>query len=609
MNSRRGNEAPDRAPPSDGKKARRAAAFFEFLERPRLGLWLAGLAALLAAPCLFIGFYLDDFVGRYIYSDLPGAKNLFRIYVGGYGVANGNLADNRWQIENGNAPWWMYPKLLVSTYRPISELTHTLDFSLWRNTAWPMHLQSILWLALLVAVATRLYRGLLGPRVGGLAALLFAVDHTHGFEVGFICNRHTIVTAVFGVLCLDAHRRYRENADARASVVALGFYLVALLAGESSLAVLGYLFAYALFVDEAKLGKRVLAFAPYLLITAIWRAAYNHAGYGAKGSGLYIDPVREPLHFLSAFLERGPILILGQFLTPPPEAYPLYSPATAHAVLVVAVLFVAAFAFASLGLLKRNRVARFWAAGFFFSLVPAAVTHPHSRQLLLSSVGGMALVAQLWNFHTVTLRDAAVTAPIKLSRLVAALVLFVHLVISPLASPFATCSVALTAPINRAVDGIGPEIGGQDVVFVTAPDYWIPRLVQLKHRIDEAPLARRWRALAYGPERVTVHRTGARTLALDYEGGILSTSLMELYRDRRLRMAPGDRVDLDGLAIEVVATTDDGRVKTASFSFDHSLDDKTFSFYYWTDNAFARFTPPPVGASTTLPPALIRLSL
>ena len=45
-----------------------------------------------------------------------------------------------------------------------------------------MHAQNLFWFALMILAATRLYRGVMGPTIGGLAALLYVLDHTtHGF--------------------------------------------------------------------------------------------------------------------------------------------------------------------------------------------------------------------------------------------------------------------------------------------------------------------------------------------------------------------------------------------------------------------------------------------
>jgi len=123
-----------------------------FLERPRLEIWLAGCAVLLSSSALFLGFFFDDYLGRYIYSNLDGAKHLFDLYVGGYGLTNANPADMHWQIEHGWAPWWSYDRLLLRMFRPFGIATHWLDFQLWPGSAFLMHLHNLLWLALLVLV-------------------------------------------------------------------------------------------------------------------------------------------------------------------------------------------------------------------------------------------------------------------------------------------------------------------------------------------------------------------------------------------------------------------------------------------------------------------------
>ncbi|HEX4354357.1 MAG TPA: hypothetical protein VHZ95_15615, partial [Polyangiales bacterium] len=221
-------------------------AWRRWLEHPRLGLRVGLLAMLLSSPCLLFGFYLDEYTARFIYSDLPGAKAMYHSYSGGYGIATGDPADTLNQVEQGWAPWWVNPKLLTALMRPISEWTHHLDIALWPNSAALMRVQSLLWLFALLWIATRMYRRLLGPSVGGLAALLLAFDHTHGYSIGYIANRHALVSATFALLCLDQHLRFRREQDLRAGLFAALSYVLALLSGESSLAIAGYLFAYEL---------------------------------------------------------------------------------------------------------------------------------------------------------------------------------------------------------------------------------------------------------------------------------------------------------------------------------------------------------------------------
>ena len=577
-----------------------------FVSRPRLPLWLAGIAMLLSASCLFFGFYLDDHVGRYIYSDLPGADRLFELYAGGYGLTNGKPADTHWQIEHGWAPWWTLDTSLIRLYRPLGIVSHWLDFTLWPNSPWAMHLHSLLWLALLVLATTRMYRAALGPVLGSLAALLFTFDHTHGFVAGYICNRHSLITGVLGVLCLDQHLRAHAARSRTQQLGAYALYAIALTSGESALAIMGYLLAHALCVERAGLLRRGLRALPYLLITVVWRALYTRAGYGAFGSGMYIDPGRDPVAYVLALLERAPILVLGQFLAPPAELYSVWPASWARIMLVFACVFCVLFALALWPLLRRNRTAWFWLLGALISIVPAASTYPHNRQLLFASFGAMGLLAQLWNLHVLEQQNAS-SGLMRLSQAVGGVVFFVHVIISPLVMPVSTNEIVTTAPLFRAPASITDEIDGRDVVFVTAPDYFAVKLVQLFRRLEHKPLPRRIRALGFGPEHVTVQRTAADTLELEYAEGILSTPFMELYRDKRIPMQRGERVELEGLSIEVLELTDDGRARKVRFQFDMPLESRQLDFYYWSGGQFERLVVPALGQRRALPPATLDL--
>jgi hypothetical protein len=135
-------------------------------------------------------------------------------------------------------------------------------------------------------------------------------------------------------------------------------------------------------------------------------------------------------------------------------------------------------------------------------------------------------------------------------------------------------------------------------------------------RVDGEPLPASFRALSFGPQAVSVLRRDARTLELTFEGGLIGTPFMELYRSRHLPMQVGDRVALDGLAIEVLEVTQDerhidrsktpGRPLRASFQFAADLDTDRYAFYAWQAGRFAPFALPAVGRTEKLPGASLQ---
>ncbi|MET0342996.1 MAG: hypothetical protein ABW252_18460 [Polyangiales bacterium] len=580
------------------------------LSHPRLGLALVAISIVLSSSALFLDFYLDDFIGRYIYSaDMEGATRLFDNYSGGFGLAIGDVAENRWQMEAGWAPWWHYDQLRLALFRPIGVLVHALDFRFFRDNAMLMHAHNLLWLGALIAAVTFLYRIVLGPLIGGAAALLFAFDHTHGYAVGHICNRHALIGTMFGALCLAFYVRQRREPRLRDALLGPTFFVLGLLTSESTVSIAAYVIAYALFVERGSWQKRVLGVLPYVTTTLVWRALYTRAGFGAFGSGVYIDMGREPIPFAKAFLERGPVLWLGQFLSPPAETYIVLPDAGMRAMLLLALAVLGLSVWALYPLLKRDRLARFWALGLVGSLVPAAATFPHNRQLIFASLGAMGLLAQLFHYYAAVELVPAGGAARWARRFGIVLIAF-HLVASPFWLPLTTASVALTAPMHRGAATVGDEAAGREAVFVTAPEFFSVRIVQLLKRLEGKPLPKTFRALSCEPWPVRVKRTAPNALEVHYEKGLLSKPMTDdLHRDRRLAMPAGTKVDLSDFHAEVLHARDDGMPDVVRFTFDVALEDPSLVFYRWDADKFVQFTPPAMGEQVELPGAEAPLAL
>ncbi len=580
------------------------------LEHPQLGLRLALLATLLVSPSLFIGFHLDDYVHRFLFSGLPGADALQRAYESPFGIANGERAINHWQIENGYAPFWIDPELLVSLYRPVSELSHALDAALFPDNALLQHAHNLAWYALLVLAATALYRSLLGrTTAAGIAAVLYAFDHTHGFAVGWIANRNAVIAACLGVCALLLHIKAREAGERGSfprALIAAAVLLAALLAGEGAISIVGFILAHALLLDHGRIAQRIQFLVPHLLAVIVWRAQYAAAGRGAHGSGLYLDPAHEPLQFIAAAFERMPVLLLGELFVPPAEAYVFLPPPWPSLQLGLAVALAVALAAIVWPLVRRDRTAAFFALGTLAALVPAVSTHPNNRLLFFVGLGAMGLLSQLWHalIGNAAWLPTSSTYRTLASTLCAGLVGF-HLVISPLLLPLTSMSVALTRPARAAADEILLRAGGRDVIVLTAPDYYYTKLVRPIAALEDRPAPRRLRVLSFGAVPVIAQRIDRRTLELRYEGGLLREPLLELYRSQRNPLRLGERIELEGLTIEVTALTDDGHVAAVRCAFDQDLDAPQLRFLAWDGHRLAPFAVPHVGAGARLPPARV----
>lgn len=581
------------------------------LIHPRLGHLVAFIGVALCAPSLWIGLHLDDHMHRYMLSELPGAAPLLEAYESPFGIANGESASIDWQVEQGYAPWWTARDLLVSLWRPLSELTHRLDVLLWFDHPWVMHLHSLLWFGALLWATTGLFQAVFGATtIAGLAALFYAIDHTHGFAVGWIANRNAIIAAFLAVGALrqfhqTSNHMSRPRAGASAALLA-----AALLAGEGAVAILGYMVAHVVFLQDDTVRRKALRLVPHLGVVVLWRVAYQALGRGAQGSGLYLDPIREPLRFAVAAAERAPVLLLGELGLPPAEAYVFLPYQSEHYLLAL----VAALLFFALcwPLLRADATARFWAGGMVLSLLPACATHPNNRMLFFAGLGAMGLLSQLWHGFVGGADWLPASAALRrMGYSATAVIAGFHLLVSPLLLPLTACSVATTAPLEDAVRDLVemPGMDERDLIIVDSPDYYAAKLVRPLSVTTGRAGPRRLRVLSTGAVPLRVQRTADRELIVHYQGGALSQATDWLYSHPDSPMTVGARRVLEGMTVEVLAVTTDGRPSRVAFRFDSSLDAERMHWVRWHVDHFESFTWKDVGDEFEQPRAQVPLGI
>ena len=222
-----------------------------WLSSDRVPVAVALIAALLTLPALFTGWQLDDVSHRIVFLRLPDSP---ATPAEAFSFIKGDREANLEFMDLGVLPWWTVEELKLSFWRPITIVTHWVDYRLWPNSAGLMHLQSLIWFGGLVAIAAVLYRRVLGPTwIAGLAALLYALDDAHGYPAGWLANRNALIATTFGYLALVAHDRWRRDGWRPGGVVAPGFLALALLSAKFGAGVVAYLLAHALFLEGASL--------------------------------------------------------------------------------------------------------------------------------------------------------------------------------------------------------------------------------------------------------------------------------------------------------------------------------------------------------------------
>lgn len=568
--------------------------FLDRLTSARAGLLLSLLALTLTLPALGLGLMTDDraFAEKFRRGDGPFVV---------YSITQEEIAAGK---ERGMYPWWTSPELRLHFLRPLSALSHELDYRAFAGAPWAMHLGNGVLYALIVLIAFHLYRALLPeqPRVAALAALMFAIDDGHATTAGWIASRSMLLASAFGLTALWLYVRARTLRAARRPSLLLrasatAMFALALCAAESGLSTLAYLAAYSLAQETGSLPKRVARLAPELVVFALWAAVYVSGGYGARGLSLYRE-LSSPLSVLGGGLSDLPawlFILLGPSLV---DMAMLQAPVLARsaaAVLCLPLLFALYYA------LPRTRASLFFGLGALFCLPPLFTTLPQDRLLTMASFGGFGIVASLLSAIAQKVRAA------RWLRATRVVLIALHLGLAPLLFiPALGQNRVIDQAALRVADAV-PNDPPRRVVLVNAPVelltlYAWQRLLDDPERQHPEALAQ----LYAGGSQLTVRRTDERTLELRPARGWGSVPIERVFANIADMPQAGARVRLSGMEISVEEATSDQRPARVQFRFPTRLEDPSLLFLAWHEAHPVPWLPPRVGEEHTLDPLSVR---
>jgi hypothetical protein len=592
--------------PSSGRSLRVLRSWLTAVARSRFfPLFVAALGVSLASPALGVGWIQDDFYHRAVllpnspYRELLGTPaEMFRFF-------RGDPVRTHRIMDLGVFPWWTDPILKAEFLQALTVLTHRLDYALWPDSPALMHAQSLCWLGASLAAVAVFYRRLLGPTaVAATAALLYAVDDARGLTVGFIANRNVLIAATFGVSVLIFHDRWRRDGTRWAAPLAAFLLACALFSKEEGIGTCAYLAAYGLFADRTGRWRGCMALSPYVAIVVFWRVLRHHWGYGVQNMGLYVDPLTDPEPFMAALARRAPVLMVGQWGPIPAEFAVVLRASYSAAFLIAAVAFVCLLVLALAPLLKRNRLASFWAAGMVFAAVPVCATLPMDRLLTFPGIGAFGLLAQFFaRVFDGSPKGNSIRWLRVLAWVLAWFFLVVHVVYAPIALP-----VRAANPLGpRWVEErcyvqmpLGPAIAQQTLVIVNAPSPVHAGYTGFRQFDRGKPIPGHIRVLAPAIPSVAIRRLDTHTLEIRPASGYIDWVLDKVFRGERRPMALGEDVKLTGMTARVTALTDDGRPAVATFRFDTPLESDSLVWLCFKGKGFEPFSLPAVGDETEI---------
>jgi len=588
-------------------------------------------AILLYTPFLFSGFFQDDYGFRLNFS--PEAYEKLNVPeevilnspVNLYGFSSGGSTRFAFQLDKGSSPWWTSDQIKTNFFRPLSSLTLAFDYSLWPDTPLLMHIHSLLWFCLLILLAYRLYRSVSGSAVvAGISILLLVVDDVFTGPAGWISNRHAVIAMVFSVLCVWLYHQGVSRRKWPYIAGACGVYVLALLASEMGLVTFAYLFAYLLVLDRDKWLGRVKRIVPFVLTTVVWRLTYTALGYGASGTLLYIDPILNPVDFITQMLTRFPVLLFSAVGLPVVELILAFSPQAAGVLAAICLFPIGLLALAAYPVLKTHRTSAFWLIGLLVAVIPLVSGMPQNRNLGLVSLGVMALAGQLFvDVATVKRSGPLTTFQVVLLKIATPLLLITYLIVSPIvviSNPASTRTMA-EGQAQVAEFGSDPELSQQHLYVINPPGTMIYAAGLSQRLFTDEPIPASINYLSSGFTPVHIERVDDRTIIVTPEGGytplpgpivddatgmVTHVHLENVYRtlegfsyNPQNPMQVGQVVALSEVTVEVTQMTSDGRIAQAAFTFAYPLEDNRYVWLLWDQatSTYARVQMPSVGES------------
>jgi len=583
-------------PPISLPRASRWRSVRERLASPRAAPFAALLAVLLTAPSLLAGMAFDDFFQKL---RAQGADP--------FGHHRLDIFDFCWDAsdvelgrQSGMFPWFMQDHSRLAFLRPAASVTHYVDYNLWPNHPWLMHLQSLLWYGVAVLLVCILYRRLIGPVwVAGFAAFLYACDEAHALPVAFLANRNAIMALAFGAGALVAHDRWRRDGWRAGAGVGPALFAMALLSAEASIGAFAYLIAYATFLEPAPLRwrKRLVSIAPYAALLVAWQTLARSLGYHIEGSSIYVDPAHEPLRFAVVAPARAIALITAQLWGPPADVWNLVPRAPQIALAALGLVLLSMLMRVLVPLLRRDATTRFFSLGAVLALVPICATFPSDRLLLFVGVGAMGVIARVVGAH-VENEDAKPPHSLRwAAKALTAIWLVTHVAIATLAKPAVSVIPYFAREYTeRSTDRMtrGTPPREQHVIIINAPNFLLAayRWSIPRDGVDTAATAH---VLSLSMDSVEIERLDASSIVVRTRGPFLSEMSAQLFRSDREPLVLGEKASFHDISAEVSEMGPHGLATGVTFRFAKPLSDARYRFVAWDGEGFVELAMPAEG--------------
>jgi hypothetical protein len=568
-------------------------------------LWALLASVVISVPGLFAGFSNDDLSHRL---ELEGAVPWYTGGVFGlYDFTPPGMQAPAF-IEQGVFPWFSDPELSLRFFRPLSSLSLWLDHALFGRNALLAHLQSMVWMLVLVSTASSLYRRWFSAPAALFASLIFALAGVHAMPMAWLAARNGMIAATFGLASLWAWVRFREDGYKPGAPLSLLLLVASLGSNESGLVAALLLAGYELGTRGFRRGSGA-ALLP-LGLGLVYLGLYAAFGYGSRASGFYISPFDAPLEYAAAVFFGAPTLLAELLLGLPSIVAGMFGRPgqLVFLVLAAAALGSALLLFRALGSVisaPARRTLAWLSLTSALSLAALCGVLVSGRVLPMplfaaAAVGGNAL----WGCWVLARGSAEPAGRARRRWWVPVLLVSLFQLVVPM-------FVRLAMPLDMGRAGreqerlaqeanLGACAAGGSLYLVNGSDPTLTLYAGaalLFYTPDKARFER-LRVLSMAPQAQLLTRTAPDAVRLDVLDLPRQSNAFEwLFRAPGRPLLPGLSLSLGELTVDVDAVNEEGLFTGARFNFTGGLDGPSRCLLVWRDGRLESVPWPALGES------------
>ena len=538
---------------------------------------IIGFGLLIALPGVFSGMFSDDYWHYYRIHETQAQENhspltpfnLFSLF-----------QENKRQfaMDAGNIPWWTANNLKMVLYRPLSEITHYIDYTLFDTRTIPMHIHSMLWYSILLWLAFKFYLNIVSShKVALLALAIFAAGPFHLFSVTWLANRNAIMAATFSLLCINLYNQYSNTTNIKFLLASLLSFIAGLLSSEIAMTALALIFFHIFINKKQSFIASIFQASPFILIFLTWLLGYKIAGYGASGgsSFYYNDPINSPYTYFHQLIQNIPrafamqiTLISAFFRDYSNKWYAIY----------IGWICLAASAITLYH--NKSRSLAFLFASSIAGIIPVSSSFFSERNYLflaitLSPVIAM-LINYLWQANNKSLKGAAIVVAI------------LHIPVASIAGSGLSHLPKMLGKSSRVIaEKLPITINDKQLVLFGVPDMSVNSLYYIRYFEKATTPVSIWNIT---PETITatITRTSNNTFTISSNSRLLRHYEMLRSYKKEDPFRIGEKVQLHNAYVQITRLNNQGNPTRITLTFNR-IDENSVAFYEWNNNKLEEF--------------------